>query len=226
MRDVSKKGKGKEKSSASTSRGRKRKRKRQKRSSQATSSAKAKITEGYMPQMLSVVRSLFEKNSIPVCGVDPGIRTTGVSTSTTSAWRIQRIRDFTSNITTELQHDIYYTWSLQASAVNHHSRSNRHRLRRERAKTAEKEGTEAENRRIEREKRTREVFTQKAYHKYADVERIHFPPDMISQKAVHFYGHWQPTNSRIRGHARRGLKWLCEVQRRRGLVVIMNHYKY
>ncbi|KAF7726950.1 hypothetical protein EC973_008145, partial [Apophysomyces ossiformis] len=59
---------------------------------------------------------------------------------------------------------------------------------------------------------------------YADVERIHFPPDMISQKAVHFYGHWQPTNSRIRGHARRGLKRLREVQRRKGLVVIVNEY--
>lgn len=137
---------------------------------------------------------------------------------------IQRIRNFTSNTTTELRHDIYNTWSLRASAVNYHSRSSRHRLRRERAKKAEKEWTEAENRRIEHEKRTRELFTQKAYHKYADVERMHFPQDMISEKTVHFYGHWQPTNSYIRGHARRGLKRLRGVQRRKGLVVIVNEY--
>ncbi|KAF7722554.1 hypothetical protein EC973_002978, partial [Apophysomyces ossiformis] len=139
-----------------------------------------------MPQMLSVVKPLFEKNSIPVCGVDPGIRTTGVSTSTTSAWMIQRIRYFTSNTTTELRHNIYNPWGLRASTVNHHSRSNRRRLRKERAKNAEKEGTEAENLRIGREKRTREVFIQQAYHK--------------------------------------GIKRLREVQRRKGLVVIVNEY--
>ncbi|KAG0178330.1 hypothetical protein DFQ29_003617 [Apophysomyces sp. BC1021] len=48
---------------------------------------KAVVTEGNITPMLSAARQLFERGSVPVCGVDPGIQT-AAATSITSLQRV------------------------------------------------------------------------------------------------------------------------------------------
>lgn len=174
--------------------------------------------------MTSAAQKLFRTASTPVCGVDPGIRTTGTVAISTFGNMIQRIHQVCEGKTNQIRPGEYATWNLRASHVNHVTHSDQHRLRRERMKKAGKENTEAENRRIERDRRAREIRNLKTYQRLADTERALFSGTRSSQSAVHFYGQWQPKNCMIKGHARRGTKRLRVQQRRQSLVVMVDEF--
>lgn len=174
--------------------------------------------------MVPMVRQLFEQGSVAVCGVDPGIRTTAVTSSTSYHYMLERVQGFCNEARSEYRQDAYVTWKLQAPTVNYSTHSDQHRIRRERARQKGKEGEVQGVRRIERERRTRGIRTTKTYQRLADLERRGFPEHLASESAVHFYGNWRPYNSTIKGHARRGTKQLRKEQRRKGLVAIVNEF--